>query len=183
MASRLAALLGDREAVSRGLTEMAVEALLAELPRLLEEVVGQRQALVLLERLLERAAGRGFRAFLEAAGARPEEVAPGPGALAEILEVLFSSPGGERLHPFQLGEAVERLDGGARIILKPGHGVYEAAALAGVVAGVLDALGVAARPLPAREGARHLCGQAVLVAYPEQLPGGRWATVITPPPC
>ncbi len=175
----MAELLRHADAVARGLTTMAVTMLLEDLPETLARVVGERQAAVLLERLAAPAAERGFREFLEAAGAEPPE------PLEALTVFLAPRGGGGRLHPFQVAEAIETGDGRASLRLAGrGWGLAKASLVAGVVAGVLRALGLEARPLTGPEALAQLCrGEPPAAAvYPEQR-AGAWRVTVDFHPC
>ena len=148
----MAELLRDREAVAHGLSVMAVDMLFHELPRMLEEIVGRRQAAVLLERLASRAAEKGFREFAAKAGVT------GPLEPLHLLTIFLRPPSGEKLHPFQVASRLETGGAGARLVLAEQLGPLEAALLAGVVAGVLTAAGHPARAVGSSDAAGRACG-------------------------
>jgi len=147
----LAELLRNREAVAHGLTIMASEMLFHDLPAVLEEVVGERQASVLLERLASKAAERGFAEFAHHLGIE------GPLEPLHLLTIFLEPPGGEKVHPFQVARRLET--GGGRVTLVLGEKLSqpEAALLAGVVAGVLTAAGHPARALADTSAIQHMC--------------------------
>ena len=167
-------LLSNLEAVSRGLTEMALGMLFRELPDTLAGVVGERQAAILLAKVAASAARRGFTEFLRAAGAGRLEP-------LEALTVFLRPKGGAPVHPFQHVERIETGGGRAVLVLSSdvGWGLPRAGMMAGVVAGVLEALGLDARPLTGVEAVSQLCrsGGSPVAVYPEGS-GARWRIVV-----
>jgi len=160
----LAELLRDRAAVAHGLSVMATEMLFHDLPSMLREVVGERQAEVLLERLASRAAERGFREFVKQLGVE------GPMEPLQVLTVFLRPRSGKKVHPFQVASRVEAGGGRVRLLLAERLGHVEAALLAGVVAGVLAAVGHPARAVTERSAAQHLCRSGErpeYIVYPE----------------
>lgn len=176
----MAELLSNREAVAHGLSVMATRMLFEQLPRYLAEIVGEKQASVLLSRFAEEAAEAGFREFASKVGMREP---PPPHHLLTIF--LAPPPGKEKAHPFQVVERLETGEG--RIVLylvSRRWSLVEASMLAGVVAGVLTAAGYRAKPLTGASAARHLCGEEhpSYIVYPGRK-GERWTIVVEPLKC
>ncbi len=172
----MAELLQNKEAVAHGLSVMATQMLLDDLPGLLTSVVGERQAAVLLGKLASTAAERGFRAFLGSVGVDPSSLNP-----LHVLTVFLEPPSGKRIHPFQVVERIETGEGRVRLPLsrREQWSLAKAALMAGVVAGVLSGTNHPAKPLTSREAAAHIPPGERLeyLVYPEQS-NGRWLVVV-----
>lgn len=176
----MAELLSNEEAVAHGLSVMATRMLFEQLPRYLAEIVGEKQASVLLARFAEEAAEAGFREFAARVGMRE------PPPLHHLLTIFLAPPRGkEKVHPFQVVERLETSEG--KVVLRLAGrrwNLVEASMFAGVVAGVLTAAGYVTKPLTEESAARHLCGEGApsYIAYPRR-EGETWMIVVEPLSC
>ncbi len=173
----MAELLRDREAVAHGLSVMATRMLFENLPSVLEDIIGERQATIILERMAEEAAELGFKEFMRMLGIGDLRDMP-----IDKLLTIFSAPppGRPKMHPFQVVRKIEVSDSRIVLEIEDGHRhPSEVGILAGTIAGVLTAAGYSARPLSGPDAVKHLCSSdnpPRYAVYPVK--NGEWRIVI-----
>ncbi|KSW11483.1 hypothetical protein CF15_01130 [Pyrodictium occultum] len=177
-----------KDAVIRSLLAMLERLVLEDLPGVIGNMVGERQGVALVGRMLQNSSRHGFQEFVKSLGLEPTGV-----RIEHWLSVFLEPEGGNLLHPFQVFRSVEcdwdqcmlLLSEGERAERMAGSLTLRAALLA-AIAGALEALGRRAQWLADPSMKKYLCSRVkpeVVVYFREDPRGGRHYVVVEKMKC